>query len=202
MGDSPKPQSDGRTQVLLAVISVVGAVGVALIANWKSIFPPSQPPAQVNSPASSAGRGPEPLRIPSALDQHIGVLVSATEFINGSGVAIASGIVGRYGDVLMNGPPYEEARANSAEFEFRVPKSGSYRMWAEYASEVPRPVVIEINQRIITNSGLNAPTGCFEQGCQKWLNQGEVHLESGRNLLRLHRDGVFPHIRGFRFEAI
>jgi cytoskeletal protein RodZ len=50
---------DSRTQIVLAVVGLVGTVSVALFANWKNIFPPSSSP-QTSSSSSTVNEEVEP----------------------------------------------------------------------------------------------------------------------------------------------
>ena len=52
MPDSSKPASDSKTQLWLAAIGVVSALGVAVISNWKSIF--ATPAPGLDNPSHSA----------------------------------------------------------------------------------------------------------------------------------------------------
>jgi len=210
MADSEKPVSESRTQVLLAIIGVISALGVAIIANWRVLFP--QPPSvEVAQPVTrypaTSPEQPTTLQVvpqtsPATTVKPTTVYLSASEFTNGVGVAMATGEVAGYGNVLMNGgPPYAD-RPNSAEFQFRVPVSGAYQVWAEYAAASPRPVRVDVNGELLTRNGLSASTGCWDASCQQVLKQGEVKLNAGANTLRISRDGGFPHIKGFKFLPI
>jgi hypothetical protein len=197
--------SDSRAQIWLAIIGVISAFGVAIITNWKTLFPEPRPPIVVQPVPQTPVTTTPKVVSQTPLAQSVKattVYLSASEFTNGSGVAMATGEVARYGNVLMNGgPPYTD-RPNSVEFQFRVPVSGTYQVWAEYAAADPRPVRIDVNGALLTRSGLSASTGCWEASCQQVLNQGEVRLNAGANMLRISRDSVFPHIRAFKFVPI
>jgi hypothetical protein len=210
MADSAKPVSDSSTQIWLAIIGAISALGVAIIANWKTLFPQPplpevvQPVAKLPATQPAQPTKPQvvPQTLPAATIKATTVYLSTSEFTNGSGVAMATGEVAKYGNVLMNGgPPYAD-RPNSAEFHFRVPVAGTYQVWAEYAAAVPRPVRVDVNGKLFTSNGLSASTGCWEAGCQQVLNQGEVNLNAGANMLRISRDSVFPHIKAFKFVPI
>lgn len=130
------------------------------------------------------------------------IQISASRFVRGGNVAMASGEVAGYGaDVLMNATPYERG-PNVAELEVRPAASGTYQLSARYASANSRPLVLSLNGRILNVRALAAPTGCFDQTCQMWMEQGEVSLNSGLNIVRLQTDGVFPHITGLRFVPV
>lgn len=144
------------------------------------------------SPAESKKTG----AIPAAIE------LQASKFVRGEQVAMATGIVARYGaDVLMNAPPYERG-PNAAEFEVRPSSPGSYQFAVRYASADSRPVVVAVNGRTVNVNALAAPTGCFDPKCQTWMEQGEVSLNEGMNVVRLRTNGVFPHITALRFIPI
>jgi hypothetical protein len=57
-----------KTQIIIAIISVVGVLGGALIANWNNIFPPPQP----KPPTEQAGKynPPSPFDVESTKPLH------------------------------------------------------------------------------------------------------------------------------------
>lgn len=131
--------------------------------------------------------------VPTAID------LQASRFVRGERVAMATGIVARYGaNVLMNAPPYESG-PNAAEFEVRPTAPGSYQFAVRYASADSRPVAVSLNGKTVNANALAAPTGCFDPNCQMWMEQGEVSMNEGMNVVRLHTNGVFPHITALRF---
>lgn len=124
----------------------------------------------------------------------------SSRFVHGERVAMATGnVAALYGtDVLMNAPPFQSG-PNAAEFEVRATASGSYKFQARYASADSRHLNLTVNGHQITSNALSAPTGCFEQNCQIWMEQGEVFLQEGLNVIRLDTLGVFPHLTAIRF---
>jgi hypothetical protein len=131
--------------------------------------------------------------------ERLSISLPAAKFSRAERVAVATGQVARYGDgVVLNAPPYASG-PNAAEYEFFAPSSGIYRFDAEYASAERRPLVVSINQVVVSRAGLVDITGCWEPTCQQWMNQGLVRLREGHNVLRVETANVFPHIRTFRF---
>lgn len=130
------------------------------------------------------------------------IVVQARDFVRGEGIALQGTSGAGYGaNVLLNAPDYR-ARPNAAEFEFQAKAAGSYRLVAEYVAEQARTVRILLNGKLIMENALNSVTGCWQQQCQRELNQGRVELKLGWNVMRVERNDVFPHIKQFRFEPI
>jgi hypothetical protein len=130
------------------------------------------------------------------------IVVRATDFLRGLDVAVGGPPNTDWGsDVLLNAPDYRY-RPNAAEFDFNARKGRTDRLKAEYAAAQARPVRILVNGSLALSNALGSPTGCWEQGCQKLLYQGQVVLKPGRNVMRVERDNVFPHIRRFVFESL
>ncbi len=145
---------------------------------------------------------PKPTPTARAEEEREVIVVQATEFLRGLNVAVGGPPSTDWGsDVLLNAPDYRY-RPNAAEFEFNAKKSGTYRLKAEYAAAEARPVRILLNGSLALSNALGSPTGCWEQRCQTVLYQGQVVLKLGRNVMRVERDNVFPHIRGFVFESL
>ena len=127
----------------------------------------------------------------------------ASRFVRGEKVAMATGgVAAAYGnDVLMNAPPYTSG-PNAAEFEVRPATAGQYQFRVRYASKDSRPLTLTLNGRQIMSNALSAPTGCFEASCQVWLDQGEISLQDGLNIIRLQTPDVFPHITALKFTSM
>lgn len=133
------------------------------------------------------------------------ITVAATSYTSGPDVARAldDPQTSWFGDVIMNRPPPDNARANWAEWRIPVASGGRYRLEIEYAAGEARPVQVQLQGQLVNPSALNATTGCWEHRCQRWADVGVVALQAGDSLLRLdRRDGVFPHIRALRFTPV
>lgn len=131
------------------------------------------------------------------------IVIPAASFVNGQNVAVGAAACegGIYGaTVLLNAPPCLN-QAQAAEFVFGA-DAGQYRLIAEYAALTARPVRLKINNVLVKPSALEDMTGCWFENCQQWIDQGVFNLTQGQNVLRVERDGYFPHMRTFRFEPI
>jgi hypothetical protein len=104
-------------------------------------------------------------------------------------------------DVLHNAPPYG-GRPNAAEWVFTVKEAGQYNFEAQYAALAARPVTVKINGNVIRSQAMSVATGCWEQNCQRWNDEGQVYLPAGEVRMRVERGDVFPHIRAFRFTPV
>lgn len=177
-------EPDSSSQPITLTAEIAGAADVLVLPReFKRSAPP--PPAPAPPP-------PPP---------RVSVRIPASAFMQPTNVALG-GPNNIYGaDVLLNAPPYGEAH-NSATWEFRVVRGGTYLLKAEYAAAQARPVRIFINGTEVIPAALAAPTGCWTPNCQQTLNQGRVELRDGTNVLRVERSSVFPHIRGWIFEPV
>lgn len=157
----------------------------------------------ITLPRSFPVAGPSPARLQKSTPAaRTTIVVPASEFVRPVNVALGGPPNANYGaDVLLNAPPYP-ARPNAAEFEFSTIRGGDYQLKIEYASLSPRPAKILLNGEIAIENAMAASTGCWEVTCQSLLNQGQVKLKDGRNVMRVERGDVFPHIRKFVFVPL
>jgi len=129
------------------------------------------------------------------------IIIPSTSFVRGVNVALGtsagSGINDGYGiDALLNAPPYSSI-LNAAEWDFNVPTSGAYELFADYAALVSRPVTISINGSLLFSNALSNATGGWYPKNRQYSSQGVVQLTAGPNTLKVARNDVFPHIKGF-----
>jgi Protein of unknown function (DUF1566)/Repeat of unknown function (DUF5648) len=118
----------------------------------------------------------------------------STSYLRGLNVALTTNGLGA--DTLANAPPYNAA-ANAAEWDFTVPTTGSYELFATYASNLNRPVTISFNGTVAFPNALAAITGGWYPVDRQTLSQGIVQLTAGAKTMRVARGDVFPHIKGF-----
>ena len=119
----------------------------------------------------------------------------ATSFVRGENVALSANGYGA--DTLMNAPPYQSV-TNAAEWDFAVPATGSYELFAEYAAAESRPVTISFNGSVKFGVALSTVTGGWFPANRQVLSQGVVQLTAGLATMRVSRADVFPHIKAFR----
>lgn len=130
------------------------------------------------------------------------ITVAASDFIRPLNVALGGPPGSNYGsDVLLNGPDYTD-RPNRADWEFKASAAGKYLLKVEYAAKEARPVTIRLNGHVAIENALGAPTCGWDLPCQSLLNQGNVTLRQGWNVLRVERASIFPHIHKFVFEPV
>jgi hypothetical protein len=135
------------------------------------------------------------------LARFISLQIPAASFNRARNVEVGGGL-SQYGpDLLHNGPPYD-AKENLAEYDIQVEAAGSYELWVQYASDDSRPVQISMNGLVINNTGLASVTKGWFTANLAWERQGTVSAIEGRNVLRLYRNNVFPHIRMIELRPI
>lgn len=126
----------------------------------------------------------------------------STAFKRGENVALyVSGSYAYGTDTLMNAPPYGTV-ANAAEWDFDVLSSGKYELFAEYASLESRPVSISFNGKPVFFNALADTTGGNLPANRRTISQGVIDLSTGANVMRVSRNDVFPHIRGFTLVLV
>ena len=69
-----------------------------------------------------------------------------------------------------------------------------------YAAGESRPVEVYLNGTLLSSGAAAAATGGWEVANRKCINEGRASLRSGENTLRLHRNGIFPHIGRLTFN--
>ena len=80
------------------------------------------------------------------------------------------------------------------EYDLTPPSEGDYDLYIRYASALPRPMTVTLNDRVITVNACSQATGGWHPPWQFWQKAGSFHLAAGSSRLRLSRDSVFPHI--------
>ncbi|MGZ5056290.1 MAG: hypothetical protein ACXWAT_15300, partial [Methylobacter sp.] len=150
------------------------------IHNFVFIFKPDDPASQ-----------PTTVTIP-AVDFHLG----HHQFTERASVASGYGT-----DVLTNccdGADHYDI----AEYEFNATAAGTYLFQIEYASGDSRPMKVTLNGAVIMTDAASIPTGGFLVANQQLINQKNVTLVKGNNVLRIERDHAIPHLRKFMFVPI
>jgi hypothetical protein len=127
--------------------------------------------------------------------------IDATKFRNPLGIAINQDAAYGAGKVIVNAPPQNVGRPNAADYGF-FGVAGTYLLAIQYAAMEARAVEVSVNGQKIPWKALEAPTGCWEFECQKWLDQYPVTLTQGWNILRIEREHVFPHIQALRLTPV
>ncbi len=82
--------------------------------------------------------------------------------------------------------------------EFRFERAGRFELELRAAAEESRPVRVLLDGREIAAAALGAVTGSWLPLGQRWSSLGEVELAAGEHVLRMERDGSFPHVDKLR----
>lgn len=128
--------------------------------------------------------------VTAAADRPAGVhLLEAEQFARGNVGVHTSG----YGEgigVLVN----QGELPNAAEYDLEIAQPGWYQFEARYAAAESRPVRVAHNGRVVMSQALAQTTGTWYPDTQTWHIAGFIELAAGANVLRLERDGPFPHL--------
>ncbi|NQV26833.1 MAG: hypothetical protein HQ518_20985 [Rhodopirellula sp.] len=95
----------------------------------------------------------------------------------------------RAGIFILNG----DFSPNYAEYDVEVAAPGNYQLELKYAAGSSRPVKLFLNGRLVTDQAAAGVTGGFSDTDAKWMVEGVIELQSGKNVLRLERAGGTPH---------
>jgi hypothetical protein len=142
-----------------------------------------------------SGSGSSPDANVESNAQAVPILIPVATLTRGTNVEVGNWPLGNnvLHDKAGSSPP------RIAEFDFDVPIAGKYRLEAEYSAETRRPVEIRVNGALITEAGLEVPTGGWEESFQRWMSQGETGLRAGKNTLNISTSSSLPVVRTFRF---
>ena len=84
-----------------------------------------------------------------------------------------------------------------AEYEVSVEDAGKYQLHFRYAAAESRPVDLVLDGNWIRRGALEESTGSWNPDGQKWFFVATLSLDAGKHILRVQREGVFPHIDKF-----
>ncbi len=120
------------------------------------------------------------------------LVIEAENFVRGN-LAIHQQGYGEGIGVLVN----QDAYPNFAEYEIEVAAGGTFQLELRYAAAEARPIGISINGNLVEQGAASAVTGSWNPDGQQWHAELVVELGPGKNLIRLERDGPFPHLDKF-----
>jgi cytochrome c553 len=83
---------------------------------------------------------------------------------------------------------------NVAEYDIELPAAGTYQVALRYAAAEARGVRLALDGRPLRSDAAGDVTGSWAPEGQRWSIEDIVALASGRHVLRLERDGPFPHL--------
>jgi len=89
-----------------------------------------------------------------------------------------------------------------AEYDIYFPYEGKYALWIKYASQIPRPCRIYVNNRLICRSAMADTTDGWTADDAKWFKQCELDIISDFYTLKLYSENIFPHIVSIKFQEI
>jgi len=156
--------------------------------------PPPQPPIPQRPQAQ-----PQP---PPPFQARTIATVGKDNFSTGTNVRYGGPMSAAYGDdTVLNDPPDVNHDVNEGIWKFTVQKPPEDLVWSIcYAAELSRPVEVWLNGTLLSPNAAAGTTGGWNSGDRKCLAQGRTNLRDGENTLRIHRDGLFPHIYQITFN--
>ncbi|MFO0926233.1 MAG: DUF1553 domain-containing protein [Gemmataceae bacterium] len=83
---------------------------------------------------------------------------------------------------------------NLAEYDATVMNEGVYQLELRHAAAEARPVQVTVNGAVVRTDAAGDVTGTWFPDSQRWSAVCVVRLSAGKNLVRLFRDGPFPHL--------
>ncbi len=123
------------------------------------------------------------------------LIVEAEDFARGN-VRKDKDHYGKGIGVLVNLGPVP----NFTEYDLQLDQPGYYRVWIRYAAADPRPIRVKVAGKIINDSAADQATGSWTPEGQQWFHVATMRSPKGAALVRLERDGAFPHIDKLAFE--
>lgn len=81
-----------------------------------------------------------------------------------------------------------------AEYDLTFERTGRARLEVRYAAKETRPVRVSVDGHVVAESALGAVTGSWNPDGQRWAEVATFDVRAGRNVLRIERDGVMPHL--------
>ena len=124
------------------------------------------------------------------------ILVEAESFSRGN-VKKDHDHYGKGIGVLVNLGPMP----NFVEYDLIIPADGSFSFQIRYAAMDSRPVKVFIASKFIAETANQATGSWFPDG-QQWQSAFITNLKKGKNLIRIERDGAFPHIDKFALVPV
>ncbi len=81
-----------------------------------------------------------------------------------------------------------------AEYDLSFDAPGRRTLEVRLAAEESRPLRVLLDGRTLFDAALAKPTGSWQVDGQRWYTVGPIDVHAGRNVLRLERDGPWPHV--------
>jgi uncharacterized protein DUF1553/uncharacterized protein DUF1549/cytochrome c len=80
------------------------------------------------------------------------------------------------------------------EYDLTLATPARLRLEVRYASESARPVRVSLDGKPVVEAALAEPTGGWRLDAQRWTRVALLELGAGRSVLRIEREGDFPHL--------
>jgi MoaA/NifB/PqqE/SkfB family radical SAM enzyme len=80
-----------------------------------------------------------------------------------------------------------------AKYKFEVLEPGVYEIWIRYSAEIPRPVNLILDGKLLGNIA-KATTGGWTTKHLKYFKEMEIYLQKGEHELELYCSSYFPHL--------
>ncbi len=88
----------------------------------------------------------------------------------------------------------KEGGTQFAAYDLTFPDAGRLLLEIRYAAEESRPVRVILDGKVVAESALGEVTGSWKLEGQRWAAVGPLEVRAGRNVLRIEREGDFPHL--------
>ena len=116
------------------------------------------------------------------------IVVEAEQFQRGNVLKVLDGYGAGIG-VLVNAGTLP----NFTEYDLTIPADGAYAIEFRYAAQDPRPIRVSVDGKVLGESAKLA-TGSWYPDQQQWEAGPMVNLKKGKVIVRIDREGPFPHI--------
>lgn len=83
---------------------------------------------------------------------------------------------------------------NFMEFDLQTAQAGSYQIELRFAAAEARPVRILLDGKPLKEQAAEKVTGSWHPDTQTWQAECSVELSAGEHILRVDRNGPFPHL--------
>ena len=90
---------------------------------------------------------------------------------------------------------------NFAAYEIEIPETADYQPRPAICGRSGRPCRLSINGEVVKPDAASQATGSWNPDTQRWHSEGVYRLQAGKNNIRLHCDGPFPHLRQTAVDA-
>ncbi len=94
------------------------------------------------------------------------------------------------------------SQLNYAEYDLKVPKSGTYLLQIRYAAEQSRPGKVLINGAVVIEKAIHQTTGGWMPEHQTWVLEDALALSSGKQVLRVESEPMMSHLDKIRLSLV